>query len=153
MEPIYSDEEMNSTEKGVSEVLLRISEFNVSEVSIAIDNVTQYEECFNMSESLDNLISEICEVNIKNSDYLNKKALVIGLALKCSKTLNKINFRDMQKHIKTKDNEVQILKERLTALEKLVSSNSEIQKTPTAKINQIKRTKISPQKSHGKKKE
>ncbi|GFU18710.1 hypothetical protein NPIL_578821 [Nephila pilipes] len=82
MEPDYSDKEMNSKEKEVSEVLLRISEFNVSEVNIAIDNVTQYDECSNMSESLDNLISEICEVNIKNSDYLNKKALIIGLALK-----------------------------------------------------------------------
>ncbi|GFS68350.1 hypothetical protein NPIL_633381 [Nephila pilipes] len=89
MEPDYSDEEMNSKEKEVSDVLLRISEFNVSEVSIAIDNVTQYDECSNMSESLDNLISEICEVNTKNSDYLNKKALIIGLALKCSKKLNK----------------------------------------------------------------
>ncbi|GFS70198.1 hypothetical protein NPIL_216831 [Nephila pilipes] len=73
MEPDYSDEEMNSKEKEVSEVLFRISEFDVSEVSITIDNVTQYDECSKVSESLDNLISEICEVNIENSDYLNKK--------------------------------------------------------------------------------
>ncbi|GFT95162.1 hypothetical protein NPIL_557321 [Nephila pilipes] len=151
MEPDYSDEEMNSKEKEVSDVLLCISEFNVSEINIAIDNVTQYDECSNMSESLDNLISEICEVNIKNSDYLIKKALIIGLALKCSKKLNKISFRDMQQHIKSKEDEVQILKERLVALEKLVTTNSEIHKTATAKINKIKRTKISSQKTQGKK--
>ncbi|GFT83348.1 hypothetical protein NPIL_699241 [Nephila pilipes] len=81
MEPVYSDEEMN-TEKEESDVLLRISEFNVSEVSIAIDNVTQYEECFNMSKFLDNLISKICEVNIKNSDYLNKKGSDYGIGPK-----------------------------------------------------------------------
>ncbi|GFU46147.1 hypothetical protein NPIL_467911 [Nephila pilipes] len=152
MEPDYSDEKMNSKEKEVSGVLLRIREFNVSEINIAIDNVTQYDECSNMSEYLDNLISEICEVNIKNSDYLIKKALLIGLALKCSKKLNKISFRDMQQHIKSKEDEVQILKERLVALEKLVTTNSEIQETSTAKINKIKRTKISPQKTQGKKK-
>ncbi|GFU38397.1 hypothetical protein NPIL_107771 [Nephila pilipes] len=160
MESDYSDEEMNSTEKEVSDVLLRISEFNVSKVSAAIDNAIQYDECFNMSESLDNLISEICEINITNSDYLNKKALIMGLALKCSKKLNKISFRDMQQHIKSKNDEVQILKERLVALEKLVTTNSEksiqsdseIQKTPTTKINQIKRTKISPQKAQREKK-
>ncbi|GFS37365.1 hypothetical protein NPIL_415591 [Nephila pilipes] len=160
MEPDYSDAEMNSKEKEVSDVLLRISEFNVSEINIAIDNVTQYDECSNMSESLDNLISEICEVNIKNSDYLIKTALNIGLALKCSKKLNKISFRDMQQHIKSKEDEVQILKERLIALEKLIKTNSdklvitnsEIQKTATTKINKIKRTKISPQKTQGKKK-
>ncbi|GFT08149.1 hypothetical protein NPIL_134611 [Nephila pilipes] len=148
---------MNSTEKEVSDVLLRISEFNVSKVSAAIDNATQYDECFNMSVSLDNLI---CEINITNSDYLNKKALIMGLALKCSKKLNKISFRDMQQHIKSKNDEVQILKERLAALEKLVTTNSkksiqsdsEIQKTPTTKINQIKRSKISPQKAQGEKK-
>ncbi|GFT57828.1 hypothetical protein NPIL_7221 [Nephila pilipes] len=134
MEPDYSDAEMNSKEKEVSDVLLRISEFNVSEINIAIDNVTQYDECSNMSESLDNLISEIYEVNIKKSDYLIKKALIIGLALKCSKKLNKISFRDMQQHIKSKEDEVQ----------KLVTTNSEIQKTATTKINKIKRTKISP---------
>ncbi|GFT43129.1 hypothetical protein NPIL_569341 [Nephila pilipes] len=160
MEPDYSDEEMNSKEKEISDVLLLISEFNVSEINIAIDNVTQYDECSNMSESLDNLISEICEVNIKNSDYLIKKALIIGLALKCSKKLNKIIFRDMQQHIKSKEDEVHILKERLVALEKLVTTNSEklvttnteIQKTATSKINKIKKTKISPQKTQGKKK-
>ncbi|GFS29445.1 hypothetical protein NPIL_205181 [Nephila pilipes] len=143
MEPDYSDAEINSKEKEVSDVLLRISEFNVSEINIAIHNVTQYDECSNMSESLDNLISEICEVNIKNSDYLIKKALIIGLALKCSKKLNKISFRDMQQHIKSKEDEVQILKERLIALEKLVktnseklvTTNSEIQKTATTKTN------------------
>ncbi|GFT20630.1 uncharacterized protein NPIL_81901 [Nephila pilipes] len=59
MEPDCSDEEMNSKEKEVSDVLLRISEFNVSEVGITIDNVTQYDECSNMRESLDNLMSEI----------------------------------------------------------------------------------------------
>ncbi|GFU43016.1 hypothetical protein NPIL_390091 [Nephila pilipes] len=96
MESDYSDEERNSTEKEVSDVLLRISEFNVSKVSTAIDSATQYDECFSMSESLDNLISEICEINITNSDYLNKKALIMGLVLKCSKKLNKISFRDMQ---------------------------------------------------------
>ncbi|GFU12608.1 uncharacterized protein NPIL_606881 [Nephila pilipes] len=94
MEPDYSDEEMNSKEKEVSDVLLRISEFNVSEVNIAIDNVTQYDECFR-------------------------------LALKFSKKLNKISFRDMQQHIKSKEEEVQILKERLVAIGKLVTTNSE----------------------------
>ncbi|GFS46542.1 hypothetical protein NPIL_585551 [Nephila pilipes] len=88
MEPGYSDEEMKSKEMEVIDVLLHISEFNVSEVSIAIDNVTQYDECSNMSQSLDNLNSEIWGVNIKNSDYLKKKPLIIGLALKCSKKLN-----------------------------------------------------------------
>ncbi|GFU24261.1 nucleic-acid-binding protein from transposon X-element [Nephila pilipes] len=66
----------------------------------------------------------------------------------------------MQQHIKSKEDEVQILKERLVAheklvktnSEKLVTTNSEIQKTATAKINKIKRTKISPQKTQGKKK-
>ncbi|GFT57023.1 hypothetical protein NPIL_217051 [Nephila pilipes] len=91
MEPDYSDEEMNSTYKEVSDVLLRISEFNVSEVSIATDNVTQYDKCFGMSETFDNLIAELCDVNIKNPDYLNKKAPIMGLALKCSKKLNKIS--------------------------------------------------------------
>ncbi|GFT18100.1 nucleic-acid-binding protein from transposon X-element [Nephila pilipes] len=55
----------------------------------------------------------------------------------------------MQQHIKSKNDEVQILKERLVALEilvttnseKLVATNSEIQKTATTKINKIKRTK------------
>ncbi|GFS70263.1 hypothetical protein NPIL_294151 [Nephila pilipes] len=150
MEPDYSDEEMNSKEKEVSDVLLRISELNVSEVSIAFDNITHYDECSNMSESLENLISEICKVNIKNLDYLNKKSSDYRIGPKCSKKLNKISFRDMQQHIKSKEDEVQILKERLVAFEKLVitnsekliTTNSEIQKTPTAKINQIKRTKI-----------
>ncbi|GFT29244.1 hypothetical protein NPIL_236871, partial [Nephila pilipes] len=94
-----------------------------------------------MSESLDNLISEICEINITNSDYLNKKALIMRLALKCSEKLNKISFRDMQQHIKSKNDEVQISKQRLAALEKLKlrkkNENLEIEEFPEIQIEKV----------------
>ncbi|GFS82818.1 hypothetical protein NPIL_111531 [Nephila pilipes] len=90
MDTNYSDDEMNSSEKEVSAILSRIREFNNCEVNNAVVNKTSYDECLNLSEKLENLISGISDYNLTNTDYLNKKASILGLALKCSKKLNEI---------------------------------------------------------------
>ncbi|GFU49022.1 hypothetical protein NPIL_433331 [Nephila pilipes] len=152
MDTDYLDNEMNSSEKEVNTILSRIREFNVCEVNNAIDNITSHDECLNLSQKLENLISDISDYNLINADYLNKKAFILGLALKCSKKLNEISYRELQQHLNHKDAELQMLKETLAALESKMPATAETYNNTTIKINKIKKSIKLSSKISGRKK-
>ncbi|GFT31257.1 hypothetical protein NPIL_566501 [Nephila pilipes] len=89
MDSDYSDEDMSSSVNEVSAILSRIRDFDVSNVDNEIDHLTHFDKCLEISENLDKFIEVINQFNLTNVDYLNKKkALILELALKCSKKLN-----------------------------------------------------------------
>ncbi|GFT63131.1 hypothetical protein NPIL_481931 [Nephila pilipes] len=152
MDSDCSDEDMSSSVNEVSAILSRIRDFDVSNVDNEIDNLIHFDKCLEISENLDKFIEDINQFNLTNVDYLNKKALILELALKCSKRLNVLNHHELQQHLNHKDHELHLLKERLTAIENKLITASEIQPiNPTPKTNKIKRNQISPLKQQGKK--
>ncbi|GFU26436.1 hypothetical protein NPIL_234901 [Nephila pilipes] len=78
------------------------------------------------------------EFNLPNVDYINKKALILGLAFKCSKKLNLINNHDLHQNLKFKDQELQLLKDRLATIESKISI-AENKTNPIPKSTKIKR--------------
>ncbi|GFT92991.1 hypothetical protein NPIL_116381 [Nephila pilipes] len=152
MDSDCSDEDMSSSVNEVSAILSRIRDFDVSNVDNEIDNLIHFDKCLEISENLDKFIEDINQFNLTNVDYLNKKALILELALKCSKRLNVLNHHELQQHLNHKDHELHLLKERLTAIENKLITAAEIQPiNPTPKTNKIKRNQISPLKQQGKK--
>ncbi|GFT92745.1 lateral eye opsin [Nephila pilipes] len=149
MDSDCSDEDMSSSVNEVSAILSRIRDFDVSNVDNEIDNLIHFDKCLEISENLDKFIEDINQFNLTNVDYLNKKALILELALKCSKRLNVLNHHELQQHL---NHELHLLKERLTAIENKLITAAEIQPiNPTPKTNKIKRNQISPLKQQGKK--
>ncbi|GFT93489.1 hypothetical protein NPIL_528661, partial [Nephila pilipes] len=152
MDSDCSDEDMSSSVNEVSAILSRIRDFDVSNVDNEIDNLIHFDKCLEISENLDKFIEDINQFNLTNVDYLNKKAMILELALKCSKRLNVLNHHELQQHLNHKDHELHLLKERLTAIENKLITAAEIQPiNPTPKTNKIKRNQISPLKQQGKK--
>ncbi|GFS97618.1 hypothetical protein NPIL_446071 [Nephila pilipes] len=112
-----SDEDKSSSVDEVSAILSRIRDFDVSNVDNEIDNLIHFDKCLEIRENLDKFIEEINQFNLTNVDYLNKKALILELALKCSKRLNVRNHHELQQQLNHKDHELHLLMERLTAIE------------------------------------
>ncbi|GFU45225.1 hypothetical protein NPIL_388991 [Nephila pilipes] len=152
MDSDCSDEDMSSSVNEVSAILSRIRDFDVSNVDNEIDNLIHFDKCLEISENLDKFIEDINQFNLTNVDYLNKKALILELALKCSKRLNVLNHHELQQHLNHKDHELHLLKERLTAIENKLITAAEIQPiNPTPKTNKKKEIKSLLSNSRGKK--